>query len=99
MKYIALIVLVGGLSLAGMAGVTAAADGQAVYARCARCHGVSGDKPPHILKGQERAELLRKLRGYAGGAYGGENRAIMHKMAGSLTPEEMEAVLGHIETF
>lgn len=88
-----------GLLTASAAGAASAAEGREIYGRCARCHGDTGDKSAHILKGQDKAELLRKLNGYAEGSYGGEKKAVMHNVAKKLSKEDKEAVVSHIETF
>ena len=100
MKRFAWGILCFGIIGAGQAGVAVAAeDGAKLYSRCARCHGDTGDKEPAVLRMQAPAVLLKKLKGYAEGTYGGEKKAVMVKVVKGLSEEDMKAVVKHIETF
>ena len=89
-------VLFCGLFLLGLASGSAAEDGSALFARCARCHGDNGDKQPHVLKGQTADAILGKLHGYAAGTYGGEKKSVMHNMTKNLSEADMQALAAHI---
>lgn len=99
MKRIAAIVLLSGLFCTGLAVSGYTADGGALFARCARCHGDRGDKPPHILKGQDASVLLEKLNGYAAGTFGGEKKNVMQNMVKGLSEEDRQALASHIARF
>lgn len=96
MKLFVLAALCCGIFSAGIAGDALAADGENLFRRCARCHGDTGDKAPHVLKGQNPAVLVEKLKGFAGGTYGGDKKDVMAKVAKGMSEAEMEAVARHI---
>lgn len=88
-----------GLFIVGFTAPVAAVDDSQVFARCVRCHGADGSKEPHVLKGQEPAAIVAKLKGYAAGTQGGARKAVMTGVAKSLTDAEIEAVAKHVGTF
>lgn len=83
----------------GMAVPGSAAQGGELFGRCARCHGDTGDKPPHILKGQSAEAIFGKLQGYSAGTYGGDRKAVMHNMAKGLGDDDMRELAKHISEF
>lgn len=99
MKRIFAAVLLGGLFCAGLALSGRAADGGELYARCARCHGENGEKPPHVLKGQGASAVLGKLNGYAAGTYGGDRKTVMQNMVKTLSDTDRHILAAHIGTF
>lgn len=99
MKLFVLAALCCGIFFAGTAGYASAADGEKIFSRCARCHGDTGDKAPHALKGQDPAVLVEKLKGFAGGTYGGDRKDVMGKVVKGMSEADMEAVAKHIGTF
>lgn len=71
-------------------------DGAALFKRCASCHGADGSKPPRVLKGQKPADILEKLKGYAAGTFGGQQKTVMQNMVKGLSPEDMQALVEYI---
>ena len=79
---------------------SALAGGEAVYARCAGCHGADGTKRAMglatPLAGQSSLQLLEKLEGYVDGTYGGSKKTIMVNTLKRLTPEQLREVADYI---
>ena len=93
------------VALTAVAGLTMAmaADGKAVYAKCAGCHGANGEKHamgnPKIpaLKGQTAADLEKKIAGYKAGTLNAFGMgATMKGMVASLSDEDIKAVAEYI---
>lgn len=78
------------------AGMAFAADGEAIYGSCAGCHGEKGEKGNNPLKDQSADELLKKLKGYADGSYGGEKKGVMVNIVKKHNDEELKAVADFI---
>ncbi len=76
------------------------ADGSALYAKCAGCHGADGAKKAlgtgQPLKGMSAADLAKALAGYKAKNFGGEKKAIMESQAQTLSPEDIEALSAYI---
>jgi cytochrome c len=88
--------------LLGLAGAGGAADGKALYAKCAGCHGADGSKVPmntgKPVKGMSAAEAEEALKGYKAGTFGGEKKAMMVKLVQPLSDEEIKALAEYIAT-
>ncbi len=80
-----------------------AADGKVLYKKCSACHGEDGSKKAlgtgHPLKGQTAEDLLKKMKGYQDGSYGGKKAAIMKRNLSKLTDEDLKALAEYIATF
>ncbi|WP_035064843.1 c-type cytochrome [Nitratidesulfovibrio termitidis] len=80
-----------------------AADGAALYAQCAGCHGEDGSKAAlgaaRPVKGQTADTLYGKLKGYANGSYGGDKKAVMAGIAKKLSDGDMRALAAHMASF
>jgi cytochrome c len=76
------------------------AEVSALYARCAGCHGLDGKKrvfgKSGRISGQSKSELIRKIRGYQNGYYGGSLKGLMAKQVFGLTPEQVTALAEYI---
>ncbi|MGJ3522211.1 c-type cytochrome [Nitratidesulfovibrio sp. D1] len=85
------------------AGTALAADGAALYAQCAGCHGEDGGKAAlgaaRPVKGQTAEALYGKLKGYADGSYGGSKKVVMAGIAKKLSDEDMRALAAHMASF
>jgi len=75
-------------------------DVEALYARCAGCHGLDGKKrvfgKSGRISGQSKAELVRKIRGYQKGTYGGSLKGLMARQVKPLNPEQVDALAEYI---
>lgn len=70
----------------------AAPDGAALYkSNCASCHGPSGDQGV-ILNTQSPDDLMKKLKGYADGTYGGDKKAVMINVVKKHNEDELKAI-------
>ena len=87
------------LFVVGQATPGSAAQGGELFSRCARCHGDTGDKPPHILKGQGAEAILGKLQGYSAGTYGGDKKNVMANMVKGLSDDDKRELARHISEF
>lgn len=80
-----------------------AADAQALYARCAGCHGADGGKRAlgvaKPLKGMSTQEVARYLHGYKAKTMGGSQKAVMEAQAASLSEQDIQALADLISRF
>lgn len=99
----ALAALLAGAVLLVPAAPATAADGKALYAQCAGCHGDDGSKAAlgaaRPVKGQTAEALYGKLKGYAADSYGGSKKAVMAGVAKKLSDEDMRALAAHMSSF
>ena len=78
-------------------GMAFAADGEALYkSACAGCHGAEGEKGNSPLKDQAPDDLVKKLKGYGDGTYGGEKKAVMVNIVKKHNDEELKAIADYI---
>lgn len=81
---------------------TAAADGKALYVRCASCHGQNGEKKAlntsAIIQGWSKDEILKALKGYIDGTYGGNMKGVMLGQLKSFNDTELEALATYISS-
>ena len=90
------------LGLAVLGAITiAAADGAALYKKCAGCHGASGEKKAlgrsQVIKGWETKKTVEVLKGYKAGTYGGPMKGVMKGQVLSMDDEQMEAIAKFLE--
>jgi len=75
-------------------------DSSILFARCAGCHGLDGKKrvfgKSGRISGQSKFELVRKIKGYQDGTYGGSLKGLMAKQVSTLTPEQIDALAEYI---
>ena len=80
-----------------------ASSGTEIYSKCKGCHGADGSKHAlgvaPLLKGQSKADIEAKLKGYQAGTYGGEKKSIMHRQAKRLSDDDIAAVADYISKF
>jgi cytochrome c len=94
MKKIALAMLFAGVSLM-------AADGKALTAKCAACHGPSFEKAAlgksAIVKGQSEAAIEASLKGYKAGT---QNKAgmgaLMKAQVGAYSDADIKAIASYV---
>ncbi len=91
------------LGLAVLATTTlAAADGAALYKKCAGCHGANGEKAAlgksQVIKGWEESKTVTALKGYKDGTYGGVMKGVMKGQVASLNDEQIESIAKFIAT-
>jgi cytochrome c553 len=90
---IATLVTAGALSLM-------AADGKALTAKCAGCHGADFSKKAlgvsEVVKGMKADEIVKALEGYKAGTFGGPMKGVMKGQVASYSDEQIKAVADYI---
>lgn len=93
MKKIALTLLVASVGLM-------AADGAALYKKCASCHGAKGEKKAlnksQPITGWDVAKTEAALKGYKDGSYGGPMKGLMKGQVASYSDADIKAVSEYI---
>ncbi len=94
MKKIALMLLVAGVSLM-------AADGAALYKKCAACHGAKGEKAAlgksAVIGGVDTATLVADMKGYKAGTTNKKGMgALMKGQVASYSDADIDAVAVYI---
>ena len=88
------------LTLLTMSSMIMAADGAAVYNKCAGCHGTVGEKKAlgksKIINEMSKEDLVSALNGYKDGSYGGAMKGLMKGQVAKLSNEDIEAIALHI---
>ena len=95
MKKIAITMLLAGSTL------LMAADGAALFAKCAGCHGQKGEKSAlgksAIIQGEDAATTVKKLEGYKAGTLNAHGMgALMKGQVASMSDEDIKAVAEYI---
>ena len=90
------------LGLTLISSMMLAADGAALYSKCAGCHGSQGEKKAlgksKVINEMNKDDLVTALNGYKDGSYGGPMKGLMKGQVAKLSPEEVEALALHITT-
>ncbi len=86
------------LVLAFGASAALAADGKALYAKCAGCHGADGSKTAQskALKGQKAEALAKSLAGYKAKTYGGAKKGLMEGQMAGASDADIKALAEYI---
>jgi len=95
MKKIAIAMLFAGSTL------VMAADGAALFAKCAGCHGQNGEKAAlgksAIIKGLDAATVEKDIQGYKAGTLNKHGMgALMKGQVASLSDEDIKALAAYI---
>ena len=90
------------LGLTFLSTMLLAADGAALYTKCAGCHGSQGEKKAlgksKIIKDMSEQDLVRALMGYQDGTYGGAMKGLMKGQVAKLDKTQVQALALHITT-
>ncbi len=74
-----------------------------LYKACAACHGPDGKMKAMnvapVLAGQSKEDIVKKLKGYKDGSYGGAMKAVMAPQAAKLSDADIEALADKISKF
>ena len=88
------------IAILTLTAILGAADGAALYKKCAACHGPTGEKvalgKSKVIKDMSQADLSAAMKGYKDGTYGGAMKALMKGQVASLSDVDMEAVATYI---
>ena len=70
------------------------------YAKCAGCHGATGEKAAlgksKIIKDMPKAEFVAALKGYQDGTYGGAMKGLMAGQVKGLDEATIQAIADQI---
>ena len=77
------------------------ADGAAIFAKCAGCHGQNGEKAAlgksAVIKGQDAAKTVEQLKGYKAGTLNQHGMgALMKGQVASLSDAQIKEVADYI---
>ncbi len=93
MKKIVLSVLIAGTTLM-------AADGAALFKKCAACHGQKGEKKAlnksQVIAGWDAAKTAAAIKGYKDGSYGGPMKGLMKGQVAALSDADVTALSAYI---
>jgi cytochrome c len=77
-----------------------AADGAALFKKCAACHGANGEKhalgKSKVINELSPAEIETALHGYKDGTFGGSMKAIMKGQVASLSDADIKTIAEYI---
>jgi cytochrome c553 len=77
-----------------------AADGAALYKKCAACHGAKAEKKAlnkgQIIQGWDAAKIEASLKGYKDGTYGGAMKGLMKGQVMRYNNTQIKALATHI---
>ncbi|RXJ86748.1 c-type cytochrome [Arcobacter sp. CECT 8985] len=77
-----------------------AADGAALYKKCATCHGMNGEKKAlgksKIIKDLTKDQFLAAMKGYKDGTYGGPMKGLMKGQVAPLSHDDIKALANYI---
>ncbi len=77
-----------------------AADGAALYKKCAACHGAKAEKKAlnksQIIQGWDVDKLVTSMKGYKDGSYGGAMKGLMKGQVASYDDAKIKAVAEYI---
>ena len=95
MKKLAIVALVAAGTLSLMA-----ADGKALAAKCAGCHGADFSKKAlgmsKVVKGWPADKIVKALKGYKAGTFGGPMKGVMKGQVANYSDADIEAVAKYI---
>ena len=88
------------LLILGITSILAAADGAALYKKCASCHGAVGEKralnKSKVINEMSKKEIVAALKGYKDGSYGGPMKALMKGQIASYSEDDINTVAAFI---
>ena len=89
------------LALLGLSVMLSAADGGALYQKCAACHGAKGEKAAlgksEVIAGWSSSKTLDALKGYKAGTRNTKGMgALMKGQTAALSDSDMKILADHI---
>jgi cytochrome c553 len=89
------------LAILGFTVMLSAADGSALYTKCASCHGVKGEKQAlgksQVIAGWKVDQTLEALKGYKAGTRNTKGMgAVMKGQTAALNDKDMKALAKYI---
>ena len=89
-------------AIAVLLGVTSlfAVDGATLYKKCSACHGANGEKSAlgksQVIAGWSKDRLVKAMKGYKNGTYGGAMKMIMKGQVFPLNDAQIDALAEYI---
>ena len=85
------------ITILGLTAMLGAADGAALYQKCAACHGVKGEKAAlgksEVIAGWSSAKTIEALKGYKAGTRNAKGMgALMKGQSAALSDADMKAL-------
>lgn len=81
---------------------TDSAKGKGLYLKCAGCHGQNGEKAAlgksQVIKGWDASKVVKALKGYKDGSYGGVMKGVMTGQVNNLSDEEVNALGAYVSS-
>lgn len=89
------------ITLLGLTAMLSAADGAALYQKCAACHGLKGEKAAlgksEVIAGWNSAKTLEALKGYKAGTRNTKGMgALMKGQTAALSDVDMKVLADYI---
>jgi cytochrome c553 len=88
------------LMILGITAILGAADGAALYKKCASCHGMNGEKSAlgksKLINTMKSDEIVTAIKGYKDGSYGGAMKALMKGQVAALNDDEIKVLADYI---
>jgi len=89
------------LAIIGLSVVLSAADGSALYQKCAACHGAKAEKAAlgksEVIAGWKSDKVLEALKGYKAGTRNTKGMgALMKGQVAALSDADMKTLADHI---
>jgi len=89
------------LAIIGLSVVLSAADGSALYQKCAACHGAKAEKQAlgksEVIAGWKSDKVLEALKGYKAGTRNTKGMgALMKGQVAALSDADMKTLADHI---
>lgn len=88
------------IAILTLTAILGAADGAALFKKCAACHGPTGEKvalgKSKVIKDMSQADLVAAMKGYKDGTYGGAMKALMKGQVAALNDADIEAIATYI---
>ena len=88
------------LLILGISTLLTAADGEALFKKCASCHGANGEKhalnKSRVINQMSKEEIAAALKGYKDGSYGGAMKALMKGQIAAYSDEQIDTVAAFI---
>lgn len=89
------------IAILGLTAMLSAADGSALFQKCAACHGAKGEKAAlgksEVIAGWSSAKTLDALKGYKAGTRNTKGMgALMKGQIATLNDADMKALADHI---
>ncbi len=76
------------------------ADGATLYAKCAQCHGKTGEKSAmnksKIIKDMSKTDFVGAMKGYQSGSYGGAMKNLMVLQVKGLSEADITEISDYI---